>query len=207
MGLIIPPATEADRCRLAVYFRELEKGNRSLLGWTHRWAAADLVKRVVIAAEQGVMLINTSFIEDLARQRKKPWRGGAGISAWSGMVDLREQVRRPAFFALEQVTGHLHRYRDIQRVKADDDDLRIYRVARAAGPLWIAWVEPGQLCLPGDPRPKAEIDLPVEVSHVMVERLVMRPQDVHHTRRVVTVSKGVVTVTLSPTPVYIYASY
>ena len=65
MGRVIPPAKEQDRCRLAEYFTRLIDGDEATVGWVQAFAAADMVKKVVIAAEQGVLLINTAFTEDL----------------------------------------------------------------------------------------------------------------------------------------------
>ena len=50
--------------------------------------AADMVKKITVAAEQQILLIDTSFMEDLHPFKLKLAAGGAGISAWAGMGDL-----------------------------------------------------------------------------------------------------------------------
>jgi hypothetical protein len=152
-------------------------------------------------------MLNTGFLEDLPWQKVKLWRGGTGVSAWSGLVDLKEKRRRPAFFALEQLSEHLRRYDDVQRIAADDESLRLYRVIRNKRVLWIAWIEPESLVLPGDTRPRSEIELPMAASHVVVERMVMGPGDVNKTRRIFPVIGETIPLVITPMPVYVYASY
>jgi hypothetical protein len=54
---LLPPATEADRCRLAEYFKRLTNKDQASLDWLRRFLAADTAQRVVIAAEQGIGLL------------------------------------------------------------------------------------------------------------------------------------------------------
>jgi hypothetical protein len=75
-GVLIPPATEADRCRLAAFFRKLVDGDPATLAWTRGFVAADHVQRTVIAAEQGVE--GGHFRLGRRRQVRHEERPGAG---------------------------------------------------------------------------------------------------------------------------------
>ena len=208
MGILFPPATEDDRCRLASYFHALHKKNLMMLEWTYEMAAADLVKRVVIAAEQGVTLINVGFIEDLVNEDPPLGREDIGIGSWAGMFDLRNKRPRPSFFALKQLTRQLRNYQKVERIKSDDDQIRTYRVLSGnKRELWIAWLEPDKVLLPGDPYPKFEVDLPVKASSVIVEPMGKRLGHASGARKTKMVSKNGVTVHLRPTPIYVFSSF
>ena len=208
MGILFPPATEGDRCRLSSYFGELYKKHPVMLEWTYEMAAADLVKRVVIAAEQGVTLINVGFVEDLVNEDPPLGRTHIGTGSWAGMIDLRNKRPRPSFFALKQLTRQLRNYQRIERIEADDEEIRIYRVLSSGKRvMWIAWLEPSEVILPGDPYPKFEIDLPVSASAVIVEPMAKRLGHATASRKTRMVSKHGVTVLLRPTPVYVFSSF
>jgi hypothetical protein len=160
LAVAVAPATEADRCRLASYFTRLIDGNPPTLAWTHRYVAADLVKRVVIAADQGIVLINTAFVEDLAWLKLKAFHAGTGPSAWSGMIDLARHERRPAFTALARVAGWLSNYQSIRRVKLADPAVRLYELRRDGVTSWIAWVDPQRVWLPGEVEPSRDLTIP-----------------------------------------------
>lgn len=52
LAIVFPPAHEEDRERLKVYFLKLIEGDQASIQWVHAFCAADMVKKVVIAAEQ-----------------------------------------------------------------------------------------------------------------------------------------------------------
>jgi len=167
LGVIARPATEADRCRMAAYFTRLLDGDPAALAWTRGFVAADQVQRTVVAAEQGVRLINLAFVSDLFWLTLKPMNAGAGISAWGGAIRInpwtgRVLERYPLFHAIRQLMGHLAGYRSIERVEHPEPRARIYRVEGADGPFWIAWLDPGRVLLPDEDEPSLEatIELP-----------------------------------------------
>ena len=88
LGLLIPPTTEADRCRLANFFTKLVDKDKNTLEWTRGFVAADQVQRTVIAGEQGIKLINLSFTGDIEQAQWKIFQASAGISAWGGAVKV-----------------------------------------------------------------------------------------------------------------------
>lgn len=207
MGRMIPPATEADRCAIADFFRRLVGGEDAIEERTYRMVASDIVKRVVIAAEQDVTLIVAGDIQDRDAWKRRSFEAAMGTGGWGGMIDLREKARRPGFFALNQAAEKLAAYHVVKRIKADSETVRIYRVERPRGELWIAWLEPPRAVLPGEVVPTMIIDLPVQGSSAVVERMVRRAGDMHATRKVVTLRKGVASIKISPSPSYIYSSY
>ncbi|MBI3822185.1 MAG: hypothetical protein HY289_05840 [Planctomycetes bacterium] len=179
-GIVIPPATEADRERMAVYFKKLLDKDQTAIAWNHSFVASDMVKKCVIAAEQGVALINTSFMEDLFLfQLKLPLApAGTGTSAWAGMADVKIDFKteqrtilgkRPSFYAIKQLQAHLKGYENLQRVKIADERVRLYKWTQNKTPIWIAWLETGKLILPGDAVPKAKVKLKVPDGAYRIE--------------------------------------
>ena len=160
LGLMVAPATERDRCRLAAYFTKLVASDPATIEWTHQFLADDLIKRVVIAADQGIVLINTAFVEDLHLLKMKAMNAGAGTSAWSGMIDLVKRERRPAFTALKNVTEWLKDYDAIRRVSMPDSEVRVYEVRKGGGVSWIGWLHPSRVWLPEDEQPSRDVVLP-----------------------------------------------
>jgi hypothetical protein len=204
MGRIIPPAVEADRCRLADYFSKLVAGDESTLHWTQAFAAEDAVKKVVVSAEQGILLINTAFAEDLFWQKLPLFQAGAGTSAWAGLIEVESREHRAGFYALQQVIRHLDGYERLARLTLDDEGVRVYEVVRLQQTIWIAWYDPGRLTLPDDPVPELDVQLELGASPITVESLITQFGQTAPSRTVLMPEGGTTTLTLSPTPVFIY---
>jgi hypothetical protein len=204
MGRIIPPAVEADRCRLADYFNQLVAGEENTVRWTQAFAAEDLVKKVVVSAEQGILLINTAFTEDLIWLKLPLFQAGAGTSAWAGLVDVERREFRAGFYALQQLIRHLDGYERVTRLALDDEGIRVYEVASPQQAIWIAWYDPGRLILPGDPVPETVLRLELGTSPVTVESLITRFGQTAPDRTVLLPEEGFLTLNLTPTPVFIY---
>ncbi len=207
-GIVFPPADEQDRCRLAAFFKKLVAGDISTVRWTQDFTAQDMVQRVVIAAEQGVSLIDTAFTEDLPRYFKARWfRAGAGITPWSGM--LRKGLfgrfeRRPNFYAQKQLVGHLKGYDAITRVAYADDRVRVYLIEKAAGRTWVCWLDPQKLILPGDTVPQADIAIKTGTLSAAIEQTIV---GFGHTAPDITTfqtDNGTAALTVTPSPVYVY---
>ena len=71
LGVVIPPAVEADRCRIAGYFQRLLSREPATEQWLKEFLAADSVQRIAIAADQNLELINLAFIQDLPFLNRK----------------------------------------------------------------------------------------------------------------------------------------
>ncbi|MBI2926624.1 MAG: hypothetical protein HYY24_13090 [Verrucomicrobia bacterium] len=215
LGLVIPPATEADRPRLAAYFTKLLDGDAATSDWVRGFAASDMAKKIVIAAERGVVLLNAAFTEDLELLKLKALHAGAGNAAWGGMarIELRlfqpEPVlaaRYPNFFAVAQVQRHLRGYRSIRRVAAADPDVRIYHLRKPdTRELWIAWLAATKVFLPGDAVPTVEVELDVgEPGPVTIEQLLTVANGSQPETKEVPAATGQFKWPLTPTPVFFW---
>jgi len=201
----VPPAVEADRCRLAAYFSSLLADDDATVRWVQSFAARDLVYKVVVAADQDIQLLNTAFTEDLLLLKLPFAQAGAGNSPWAGLVDVARQERRAAYYALQQLAGHLADYDAITRVAYDDEGVRVYQVSQNEQRSWIAWYDPGRLILPGDPVPETVAQLELGASTVTVETLITQfGQTAPNNRTVLSPDGSFITLTLTPTPVFIF---
>jgi len=208
LGVMTPPATEQDRCRLARYFSRLVAKDRATVAWTRGFVAADHVQRAVIAAEQGIRLINLAFVADIEFATTPLFRAGAGISAWGGALRIRAwdgQVleRYPAFHAIRQLMGHLQGYRSISRVSQTDPHARVYRIEGRAGVFWVAWRDPMGVLLPEDGRPSTPLRLQVDREQVSVEPVVTAMGNPAVRPQVRQAPGGRLALQLTHTPVYI----
>ena len=82
-----------------------------------------------------------------------------------------------------------------------------YRIRSGDQTSWIAWADADRLVLPGDKLPRMEIDLPVTSSNVMVEFMISRSNQIHATRKLLTAGQGIVTISLTPYPMFIGTKY
>ena len=82
------------------------------------------MKRVIIAAEQGIELINIASTEDLDLLKTQLMQASAGSTAWSGMADVTINIAtgeravnslRPSFFALQQLASSIKGYSNIEK--------------------------------------------------------------------------------------------
>lgn len=208
LAVLVPPATEDDRCRLATFFTRMVNGDRATVSWARGFVAADHVQRAVIAAEQGIVLINLSFVTDITLATLKPFRAGSGISAWGGALrmNLRTgsiQERYPLFHAIRQLMAHLDGYTAVSRVAQPDAQARIYRFERPAGPLWIAWRDPQGALLPEDGSPSLMVEIATGSPTAVVESVITDGGQATPRPESRIAPGGVLQVLLSHTPVFI----
>lgn len=206
MGIVLPPATENDRPRVAEFFKKLVAKDSDTLAWTHSFVAWEMVKKVVVAAEQKIELINTSFMEDL--ELFKGFGAGVGVSAWGGMADCKINILsqqreikgiRPSFYAVGQLQKHIKGYTSVTRETAEPN-VRLYRFEKPNATVWIAWVEPG-LLLPGDPVPSKMLSLK-STQAVAFEWLIVKQGQKIPDREQREPKNGVVTIPVSVAPVF-----
>jgi hypothetical protein len=213
VGIVVPPATENDRLALIEYFNRLIAGDRDVTEWTHAYVAADMVKKVVIAAEQGVAFINTAFMEDLTLYKAPRLHAGAGTSAWAGMADTELNVLtqervikslRPSFFAVQQLQGHSKNYDSVDRVKNQNAKVRLYKFTQGQNVFWIAWHETPRLYLPGAKLPSVKYNLETDAAELRVEKMIDRAGQTKPETTTVPVKNGVAELTISVRPVFIF---
>jgi len=203
MGRVVPPAVEADRCRLAAYFSSLLADDDATVRWVQSFAARDLVYKVVVAADQDIQLLNTAFTEDLLLLKLPFAQAGAGNSPWAGLVDVARQERRAAYYALQQLAGHLADYDAITRVAYDDEGVRVYQVSQNEQRSWIAWYDPGDLVLPGDAVPQTEIRLDVSLPTITTEELITQAEQTQPVVSVLQTDDGIAKLVLTSAPLFI----
>ncbi len=203
LGRVVFPVTEDDRCRVAEYFQRLVDGDPEVLAWTRAFAAADLQKKVVIAAERGALLINTALIEDVEWWKRPSLKAAAGAAPWGGLLDVRSGEQRPAFHALSQLMRHLRDRDRIRRLRDLPPGARVYALDGPAGPLWIAWFDAGQVVLPGEPEPAGIAFFSTGSSRVRVETALTHAASEEPPHTLVDTVEGVAWLELTPTPVFV----
>lgn len=208
LGIMVWPAKESDRCRLADYFNKILDGDAATLAWKNLYIAQDTVKRVVIAADSGVELINTAFVIDLPILSAKLGLAAAGNGGFSGFITDNYNVftrkhsvgeYRPVFYAVKQLAGILSGKFTITR-EASDADVRLYKIVNSNGTLWIGWVSPDYLVLKEDKEPQKQISLPL-ASGATINK--MATTSAAPAKTTVSSTGGQVKIDLTTIPVYI----
>ncbi len=208
LALLGAPATEADRCRLAAYFTKMVNDNPITVNWTRGFIAADHVQRTVIAAEQGIKLINLSFTTDIPTAKIKAFKAAAGISAWAGALDIniftgKVNKKFPLFYAIKQMMSRMNGYTSIKRIPQKDDRARVYQVVRKGKTFWIAWRDPKSVLLPEDGKPSIRVQLRTGTRTVSVEEVITRMNQKEPQIRRLKTPGDLANLTLTHTPVYI----
>lgn len=210
LGVVIWPAHESDRCRVADYFNRILDNDTETVAWKNKFVAADMVKKSVIAAHQGVELINTSFTADLPILSTKLGFAGAGNGGFGGVISETYNVftkkytvteYRPGFYALWQLAEQLRGVTTITR-ESTDADVRLYTLETQEGTVWIGWVHPEYLVLPGDAEPNKTVSLPLQSGATVLE---MATTDDAPPSQSIVADNGSTVIPLSLTPVYITA--
>jgi hypothetical protein len=212
VGVVVPPATENDRPTLIEFFGRLINRDPDVTAWTQAYVAADMIKKVVIAADQGVAFINTAFMEDLALFKTLRMQAGAGTSAWAGMAEtemnaLQERTirsLRPSYYALQQLQKYLKNYETAERVKNQNAKVRLYKFTSRDGVVWVAWHDTPRLYLPGVKLPSVKYNLETDGTEVVVEKMIDKPGQTKPDTATVPVKNGVAELTISVRPVFIF---
>ncbi|MEW6363761.1 MAG: hypothetical protein AB1714_03880 [Acidobacteriota bacterium] len=208
LGYVCKPAVEADRCRLADFFKKLVNKDAASLAWTRGFVAADHTKRAVVAAEQGVKLINLSFTGDITLATMPFFQAAAGISAWGGALRVDAFTgavleRYPLFYAIRQLMGYLKSGSTVSRVKYADDRIRVYMIRAAGRRSWVAWFNPNKALLPEDGQPAITVSLATGAAKVTIEPVITTMGQTEPDRRVVATKNSAVRLSLTHTPVYV----
>jgi hypothetical protein len=165
-AILLPPATIADRCRLAALLRALARGEAAALAWVREYAALELVRTALVAARHGV------FLAQVARVGEPGWfahpvlGGGAGVAPWMGIRDGGDPVAR----ALSAVAARLRDRSQVESVVSRDGTGRAFLLRGGDRPLWIAWGR-SALALPGNSSPTRIVSFPIGEEVVRVAPL------------------------------------
>ncbi|MEM7400456.1 MAG: hypothetical protein AAF304_00740 [Pseudomonadota bacterium] len=206
-GILIPPASENDRCKLADYFKKLVSKDKKTLKWTREFIAADHVQRTLIAAEQGYKLINLSFTIDLPFLTTKFMKAGAGISAWAGTLVInrngRIRKKRPLYYSIQQLVQHINNYDRIQRIKHHDSQVRLYKLQKNGKRVWVAWLQQDGIYLPEHKSMNKKVKLSFDENIIEVEELSI--DKIAPKRKLIPINNGEYKLTLKHSPIYIFA--
>ncbi len=204
LAVMFPPATGADRSRLADYFNKLINNDAASISWLRNFLAADVVQRVTIAAEQNIQLIDTAFTFDLPGANLAFFQAAAGNSGWGGMVDFqngRVTGKRPAYYSLQQLQDNIRGYDLIVRVNTGDPDVRMYKVIKQDTEFFIVWYGYTKLYLPGAEAPQKIVQINVEASEVIVETM---KTSLNVNRYSKTANNNFLSISITPEPIYIF---
>jgi hypothetical protein len=213
VGIVIPPATENDRPALAEFFTYLLTGDANFVNWTQAYVAADMLKKIVIAADQGVGFINAAFMEDPTLFKQPRMQAGAGTAAWAGMAETEinalTQERtikslRPSYYALQQLQKHLKGYDTVERVKNQNVKVRLYKFTRGQTVFWVAWHDTKNLYLPGTKLPSVKYNFETDAAELVVEKMIEKPGQTKADVANIPVKNGVAELTISVRPVFIF---
>ena len=203
MGLVFHPATEADRCRIADYFTRVIDGDAGTLAWMRAYVAADMVKKVVIAADQGIELIDTAFTADLPILSWPIGQAAAGNAGWGGMIDPAIGTIHPNLRAMQQLIGHIDGYTSIERLSGGAEGVRLYEFVVAGEPLWIAWYDPSFLVLHPDEPVEATVTVPTGPGTVAVEAMITEGDQAEPTVEALVATADGITIPITQHPVFI----
>lgn len=215
LAITIPPAQEKDRERLKTYFLKLIDGDSTSLQWVHTWCATDMVKKVVIAAEQGISLIDIAFMEEFEPAKSKLFGASAGNNSWSGMAltavkpfgnERTIKELRASFYAIKQLCSHLQGYERIVRLDVQDEELRVYKITNKGESFFIAWYEPLYLLLPGDEVPYKSTELDIGAEYALVEDMITMDGQTEAIYSKVKTLNGKLEINLTYIPQYIGAT-
>lgn len=212
MGLMVHPAKEEDRCRVAKYFQQLLNEDEETVRWVQGFSARDLVKKVVVAAEQGVEWINTWSVGDVEALKWRWVRASGGNTGWAGMIELSgfgfsSVERRASFYALKQLMEELKGHTSISRVSVPDKRHRLYSLKGSFGERFIAWYQREQLVLPGETVPASEVTIETQASSADVAKVICEFGVTSPKWETIHSHLGRLTVSLTPTPVYIHLKF
>jgi hypothetical protein len=210
-SILTYPATESDRCDVAGALEALRDtghpGHDEAIAWIRSEAAAGTVRKILVAASEGIAGINMGNVED--------WEvlmltlGGAGTSPWQGMIDrdlLTKRFRgyRPAYYALRQAASLIAESDSVSRVAGYDERTYVYEARLANGEIrYVAWADIG-LWLPGESMSTRSVRLAVgDLPEVLLEWTVTQGDTPKRETR--SVVDGYVEIEVGSIPVFVGA--
>jgi hypothetical protein len=202
-----------------------DTGHAAAWAWQQAEEARGLVKKVVVAAGEGVQGINLGNLEDWASHIPavdKVLVLGTGTTVFMGMAESsftferygelpyegdsfalvrRAGAVRPAYLALELVNTQIGALTSVQRLNLGEG-VWAYRFERAAGPLWVLWYDDGALHLPPDEFPTMSVTLDIGAESAT---LIHTPITVNGAPlgEPIAAPGGQLTLTLDTTPVFV----
>lgn len=198
--------------------------------WLRAEMAIGLVRKIVVSAGDGIMGINIGNLEDwalgaaIADKALVPMMGS---SMFMGMTDtIVTQVRpggplpysghmwsqartpgqeRPAFYALQLVMETVSEYTSVEKLELGEH-IWAYHYETSNGPVWVLWLDDGELYLPGQARPSVTINLEITADEAMLTLTPTMVGEVELERFIIDAVDGEISFELGLAPVFIQLS-
>jgi len=167
------PATEETRCQAAELIQAYREKNHPKHGeavaWVRAEAARGLVKKVVVAAGEGLAGINIGNMDD--------WNLPlTGLAAYQGMADvflaMGSRKPRPAYHSLGMLVQSIRGFSAIERLAGLPEGVWAYRFTVRDHPVLVAWYDPGGIPWLGEPEPSLDVALPWAQASAQVTPIV-----------------------------------
>lgn len=209
LGVVVYPATESDRCRIVDYFNRVLDGDPKTVQWMHNYVAEDNVKKVVIAAEKGVVAIDTSFMTDLPILSTRIGLAGSGNAGFGGMIEASYNVftqdreatsYRPLFYSIQQLQERLGGYTSINKVQ-QKNEFWLYEVDHPDGDFYIAWLHPKNLILPEDAQASRIVHIDIDAPSAKIVQMKTSP---HESIQTYQTTNGELSLEITSSLVYVY---
>jgi hypothetical protein len=198
-------------------------GHAEAQAWLYTQMAGGLVKKIVVAAGEGLLGINVGNLED--------WKTGLpaadaltvpsmGTAMFMGMMDSRVTGQpvgeglpgyrapgqpRPAFFAIKLVNEKLGGFTGVENLDLGAG-VWAYRFTTPSGPLWVLWYDDGKLYFPGETPPAIPVELPFDVASALVTRTPSEIGVSEPDTQALESSSGVLSLVLDSTPIFVQAT-
>ena len=198
------PATEETRCQAAelirAYREKSHPQHEEAVAWVRAEAARGLVKKVVVAAGEGLAGINVGNMDD--------WNLPLmGLAAYQGMADvflaMGSRQPRPAYDSLGMLAQRIEGFSAVERMAGLPEGVWAYRFNVSGRPLLVAWYDPPGIPWPGEIEPSLGVSLPWEEGSARVTPIVTREGEGPSPGQVVRVESGYLAVDLGRTPLFV----
>jgi hypothetical protein len=227
------PATEATADAVLALLQEVADAeaddHEEATAWLRAEMARGLVRKIVVAAGEGLAGINIGNMEDWTFPYGSGFNAALarsmGTSLFMGMVDRKVTNRtaggplhatggdqmskirdaeelRPAFYALEMVVSRIGGFSAVERLEMDEG-VWAYRFETPQGPTWVLWYDDRKLHLPGEPVSEVATTLPLEAPRAQLTWTPTTQGQREPQTEVVETTGGSLRLTLGATPVFV----
>jgi hypothetical protein len=194
---------EADRCALAAMFVDLLARDVGTTAWVRGFVARDLAHKAIVAASRGITRAELGSAYDAEWWTDPSLEAGAGLAAWSGLLDPRSGGAYPAYYALGQLDALMRGRDTIVRERTSDPGVALFTLDGEAGPAWVGWYDPPTFVRPGHPPPVRTITIDVGVEEVWLEQLITDSGTTEALASDRVAAGGRMRLDLTPTPVFV----
>jgi len=225
------PTTEATVDQVIDLLRAVadsrDPDHETATSWLRAEMSIGLVRKIVVSAGENLAGINIGNLEDWASgavAADKALVPMMGSSMFMGMTDttitqrrpggplpysghMWSQARtagdaRPAFYALQLVMDQIGSYSTVEKLDLGEN-VWAYRFETPQGPVWVLWLDDGELYLPDMERPNVAVTLNVEADQIQITWTPTQVGQTEPESRGVTVSDNACTFDLGLTPLFI----